>query len=429
MAFETYIISWNITKRCNLRCAHCYLDASYLTGDLTDELSTEECFRLVDQMAEVNPKAVLIMTGGEPLLRKDIFEISRYASEKGFLTVLGTNGIPITADIALKIKENGIKGVGVSIDSLQAEVHDSFRGIKGAWNNTIKGIEEIKRVGLEFQIQTTVTKGNYDEIPSIVEFAYKTGARVFNLFFLVCTGRGEKMTDISAEQYEDMLSYIYEIHDNFKGMMIRPKCAPHFKRIAYKSDPRSPLLNGYIGGCRAGTNYCRITPEGKVTPCPYMPVEVGNIREKSFSDIWWNSDVFKRLRHPEYRGRCQDCEYKLLCGGCRARALSSNGDYMGDDPWCQYKPENGEKKIINLETGIKYGLDDEIENLQSGHGGKEITWSDEALRFLENIPFFARDIARKGVEKHAREMGYTIVTVETMREAREKRAGKIRFNA
>ncbi|MEK7846395.1 MAG: radical SAM protein, partial [Nitrospinota bacterium] len=202
MAFETYIISWNITKRCNLHCAHCYLDASHLSGNSKDELSTIECFRLIDQMAEVNPKAVLILTGGEPLLRKDIFEISRYASDKGFLTVLGTNGISITDDTAIKIKDSGLKGVGVSLDSLSKERHDSFRGIKGAWDNTIRGIEEIKKIGLEFQIQTTVTRDNYNEIPSIIEFAHKTGSRVFNLFFLVCTGRGEEITDISAEQYE-----------------------------------------------------------------------------------------------------------------------------------------------------------------------------------------------------------------------------------
>ena len=421
MAFETYIISWNITKRCNLRCAHCYLDASYLTGDVTDELSTVECFRVIDQMAEVNPNAVLILTGGEPLLRKDIFEISRYASDKGFMTVLGTNGIPITDGVAKKIKESGIKGVGVSLDSMNREKHDSFRGIKGAWDNTIKGIEEIKRVGIEFQIQTTVTKENYDEIPSIIEFAYKTGARVFNLFFLVCTGRGEELTDISAEQYEDMLSYVYKIHDNFKGMMIRPKCAPHFKRIAYQSDPNSSVLSGYIGGCRAGTNYCRITPEGNVTPCPYMPDSVGNVRNKSFVDIWWNSDMFKNLRQPEYHGKCQECEYKLLCGGCRARASASNNDYMGDDPWCLYEPADGEKKIINLETVVKYGLDDKSDS-------EDIVWTNDALKFLENIPFFARAIAKKGVEKHAREMGYKTITMETMKEAREKRAGKMRFN-
>src|SRR3990170_2641016 len=303
MAFETYIISWNITKRCNLHCAHCYLDASYLTPPLEGgeegggELSTTECFRLIDQMAEVNPKAVLILTGGEPLLRKDIFQISKYASDKGFLTVLGTNGI-----------------------------------------------------------------------------------------------------------------------------MIRAKCAPHFKRIAYQSDHESPLLKGYIGGCRAGTNYCRITPEGDVTPCPYMPDTVGNVKNKTFSDIWWNSETFIKLRHPEYKGKCQDCEYKLLCGGCRARALASNNDYMGDDPWCLYKPEGGKKKIINLETNIKYGLEDTHKLPMDG----EIVWTDDALKFLENIPFFARAIAKKGVEKYAREMNYKTITISVMKEAREKRAGKIK---
>jgi MoaA/NifB/PqqE/SkfB family radical SAM enzyme len=232
MAFETYVISWNLTKRCNLRCTHCYLDASFLTGDVVDELSYAECRKLIDQMAEVNPHACLILTGGEPLLREDIYCIASYANDKGFMVVMGTNGLLLNDTTVPKMLDAGIKGIGVSLDSIHPETHDRLRGLSGSWEKAISGIEAAKKYNLDFQIQTTVTKDNYDEIPKMIDFAHKLDATGFYLFFLVCTGRGEKMTDITPKQYEEVLSYVYKVHGNYNGMMVRAKCAPHFKRIA-----------------------------------------------------------------------------------------------------------------------------------------------------------------------------------------------------
>lgn len=421
MAFETYVISWNLTKRCNLRCSHCYLDAAYLNGDVVNEPSLLECKKLIDQMAEVNPNACLILTGGEPLLRDDIFEISSYADRKGFMVVMGTNGILLDDIIVPKILDAGIKGIGVSLDSMHSEVHDSLRGFSGSWEKTIKGIETVRKSDLDFQIQTTVTKENFKEIPALIDYAHKLGASGFYLFFLVCTGRGEEMTDITPEQYEEILSYVYKVHGNYDGMMVRAKCAPHFKRIAYQMDQNSPLLKGYIGGCRAGTNYCRISPEGEVTPCPYMPDSAGNINKMNFKEIWSNSTLFKQLRHPNYEGKCEYCEFKLLCGGCRARALAVNNNALGEDPWCSYEPVKGNTRVINIATAIQFGLKDISSNINSGEESKVI-WTEAAEARLKKIPFFARGIAKLGLEKHAGENNLKLITPELMDELRSKYA-------
>ena len=419
MAFETYVISWNLTKRCNLQCAHCYLDASFLNGEVVEELSFAECRKLINQMAEVNPHACLILTGGEPLLREDIYDIASYANNKGFMVVMGTNGLLLNDITVPKMLDAGIKGIGVSLDSLRPEVHDRLRGITGSWERTIKGIEAAKRHNLDFQIQTTVTKENFDEIQGMLDFSHKLGATGFYLFFLVCTGRGEKMTDITPEQYEEILSQVYKAHGNYQGMMVRAKCAPHFKRIAYQMDQSSPLLKGYVGGCRAGTNYCRISPEGDITPCPYMPNSVGNVRNLSFNEIWSNSELFQEFRYPKYQGKCEYCEFKLLCGGCRARALAVNNNAFGEDPWCSYEPKKGNTHVINIATAIQFGLEDTPAKKDT-KGNNEVIWTEEAQERLKKIPFFARGIAQQGLEKHAEENDIKLITPELMDELRSK---------
>jgi radical SAM protein with 4Fe4S-binding SPASM domain len=415
MAFETYVISWNVTKRCGLRCEHCYLDASYLSGEATDELSLAECRVLIGQMAEINPQACLILTGGEPLLRPDIFDIASCAAAKGFMVVVGSGGNMIDDAIARRLVQSGVKGVGVSIDSLDPEVHDRFRGVPGALKGTLEGIEALKREGLDFQVQTTVSTKNMGEIKEILKFAHGLGAAAFNCFFLVCTGRGEELTDITPEQYEETLKFLYHVHGKYPGMMVRAKCAPHFKRVAYQADPESPLLKGYVGGCRAGTNYCRISPDGEVTPCPYMAKSAGNVRDRSFAGIWRSAPIFEGLRRPKYNGKCEDCEFKLLCGGCRARALANTGDCMGEDSWCVYQPEKGGKKVENIATEIQFDL---APSEEAGEGGPR--WSAEASERLGRIPFFARPIAKKGVEDYALKNGVSVITPELMDKVREK---------
>ncbi|MFQ5454995.1 MAG: radical SAM protein [Nitrospirota bacterium] len=406
-----YVVSWNVTKMCNLRCAHCYLDADYLTGKIKDELTTEEGFRLIKGMSRLNPNTILILTGGEPLLREDIFSLAEYASGLGLMPVLGTNGMLLNEGLAGRIIDSGMKGIGVSIDSIRPEIHDSFRGVDGAWEKTIKGLEAIKRYGLEFQMQTTVTKANFKEIPQIIDFAHELGCKVYNIFFLVCTGRGQDLTDITPEQYEDVLSEVVRIQDRYIGrMMIRAKCAPHFKRLAHQYRTDSPLLKGYTSDCLAGVHYCRVTPEGDVTPCPYMPLVGGSVKKEGFEDIWQNSQLLNDIRGKGFKGRCKICEYRVICGGCRARAYSKTSDYLMDDPWCSYQPDGEEREVIKTDGEEKYWKKEKY----------ELQWDEDAKKRLDIIPFFARYMVVKGVERYARENEIDTITVEVMQDVRKR---------
>ncbi len=411
MNYKPYAISWNTTYRCNLRCSHCYLDTNALTKQSANELSTQEGFTLIDQMAELNPNLLLILTGGEPLLRKDIYDLASYASKKGMMIVLGTNGNLIDDDIAKRLKESGVTGIGISLDSTIPGYHDDFRGIPGAWDDTLNGIEACRRQGIDFQIQTTVTKENFHKIPDIIEFASNIGARVFNLFFLVCTGKGQELTDITPEQYDQALHQLYEIHKKYQGkMMVGSKCAPHYRRIVYEQDTESPLIRAYAGGCPAATYYCRITPEGNVTPCPYMPNISGNVREKSFVDIWKESTDFQTLRHASLNGRCGICEFRDICKGCRARALATTGNQMDEDTWCNYLPGKHGNKIIQLATSDTFGAEEDF----------TLTWSPAAKGILKQIPSFGRGMVIKNVENFALKNHHQEITPDIMKAAREE---------
>lgn len=346
--FVPTLISWNVTLRCNLKCSHCYINAHAMNAET--ELTTKEGKTLIDQIAAVS-KPILVLSGGEPLLREDIFELARYGSEKGLKVVMGTNGTLIDDELTCKLLDVGIRKLAISLDSIDLEKHDEFRGVKGAWKATMKGIEACQRNGLDFQINTTVTKQNFEEVDDIIDFAKTVGASNFHLFFLVPTGRGEKLEDVTPFQYEKMLTKVIE--SARRDFDMRPTCAPQFMRIAKQ---RMMDVKKWGRGCIAGIRYCRIYPTGDVTPCPYLPIKVGNIRERSFKEIWFNSDILNDLRDlNKLKGKCGICEYKDICGGCRARAygLTSNfinvcgslsapseikGDYLAEDPWCVYQP-------------------------------------------------------------------------------------------
>ncbi len=407
MSFVPYAVSWNITSRCNLACSHCYIDANGRESGSADEISTSKALEIVSQIAEVNPGAVLILTGGEPLAREDVYDIISKAAGLGMMVVLGTNGTLLTAEVAGRLAKAGLSGVGVSVDSLVPEKHDTFRGAPGALKSAMEGLAAAKEAGLSVQVQTTPTSGALDQIPLIAEWAHRIGAKVFNLFFLVCTGRGETMADITADEYEQVLKWAATERDSYPGMMIRPKCAPHFKRILHQENPETHLLETYIAACRAGTHYCRIDPAGKVTPCPYMDNVAGDLNESGFGEVWNGSEVFGRYRAPEYEGKCGRCAYRLLCGGCRARALATLGDDMGEDMWCVYEPDGDEEAIVNIDTMAKFE-----QRKPSG-----IKWTEEAEAALEKIPFFARSIVRMAVEKKAAQNGAELITSEVMKSA------------
>lgn len=410
MGFVPYAVSWNLTKRCNLACKHCYLDAGVREIGADDELSEQKALEIVSQIADVNPGTVLILTGGEPLMHPAIYSICEKARDLGMMPVLGTNGTMLTPQIVSRLKEAGVSGIGVSIDSMEEARHDTFRGTPGALLKSIAGLAAARDGGLDVQIQTTPTTDNFREIPQIAEWAHRFGARVFNLFFLVCTGRGETMADISPEAYEEILKWAADAQDTFPGMMIRPKCAPHFKRILYQQNPNHPLLKTYIAACRAGTHYCRITPDGKISPCPYLPVEAGDLKETDFGSIWRDSPELIRYRSPEYGGKCGICRYRLMCGGCRARAYATLGDEMAEDQWCVYEPLAPEEPITNIDTEAKF---DSVETAEALND----KWTAEAREKLLKIPFFARSIVQRAVEKYTDENKIDKITPEVMRTA------------
>ncbi|MCW4046251.1 MAG: radical SAM protein [Candidatus Bathyarchaeota archaeon] len=348
--FVPLVLSWNVTRKCNLKCPHCYINAT--TQELQNELSTEEAKSLMDQIAEVS-RPLLILSGGEPLLRTDIFELVRYGAGKGFKMGLGSNGTLIDGKVAKGLKEAGITTVSVSLDSSIPEKHDEFRNMKGSWEKAVGAIKALKENNVLVQVNTTVTQQNYGEIDDIMTLAESLGVENFHLFFLVPTGRGVKIADISPAKYEHMIWTVFAKAAKRK-LNVRPSCAPQFMRIA--KDVGLDMRQ-WIRGCIAGLYYCRVYPNGDITPCPYLPVKLGNIREKAFKEIWFNSEVFKTMRNFDaLKGKCGVCEHRSICGGCRARAygLSSdfidycgdlhepgelNGDYLAEDPWCVYQPK------------------------------------------------------------------------------------------
>ena len=279
---------------------------------LSNELTREEGFSLIDDIAAVNSDTILVLTGGEPLLYHNTLDFARYASGKGLMVVVGSNGILLDDPMIRRLIDCGVSGVGISLDSLDPARHDSFRGVPGAWRRAVEAIERCRSHGLQFQIHNSVMSFNWGDVWEMVEFAHYHGARVVNFFFMVCTGRGERLTDITPEQYEEVLSTLIDLQAKYPGMMIRARCAPHFKRIAYQKDPHSPITKaeGYMGGgCLAGSHYCRIAPDGEVTPCPYMPLSVGNVRDERFPKIWEDAPVFKDLRGWQLKGKCGECEF------------------------------------------------------------------------------------------------------------------------
>lgn len=410
------IISWNLTRLCNERCQHCYLNAGPYASR-SDELSTVECLEVLTQLQELAPGALLIFTGGEPLLRKDIYRLAQAARQAGFTVVVGTNGLRLTSQRIARLRQAGLQGVALSLDSLRPETHDAFRGRAGAWQATITSIRHLQAEEMPFVLQTTISRSNLPELPDLVNFAAEQKARAQNLYFLVPTGRGQTFTtNITPAEYEALLAEIHRLQAACADrLLLGVKCAPHYQRVLWEHDRHSPYLRVFdreAGGCPAGVHYLGIRPNGDVTPCPYLPLYGGNLRRQSLRAIWYGSDLFRRLRQRHaLAGRCGCCEFRLLCGGCRARAYSTTGDVMGQDPWCEYEPGRQQETLIRPGDAVAYG----------SAAPTELEWTGEAQQLLQVIPAFVRQRVRRAVEDWAREDGHSVVTVEVMRQARQNR--------
>ena len=345
------IIAWEITRSCNLSCAHCRAAAEF--GHYPGELSLDEIKAVIDDIASItNP--ILIVTGGEPFMRPDIWDIIDYAHEKGCMPVIGTNGTIITEDIAQKMAEHRISRMSVSLDFPDAERHDEFRGEQGSFDDAIRGIKLAQEHGVGVQINTTVTKQNADTLEDMHDLAEELGAEAFHPFLLVPTGRGENLRDIelSPEEYEEVLTWAY-YKQKESPLHFKPTDSPQYYRIAHqksreegsKMSAEQYGLEAMTRGCLGGITFCFISHVGDVQPCGYFDMQLGNVKEKPFSQIWTESPVFSDLRdYSLLKGKCGACEYKGVCGGCRARALSATGDYMEEEPYCAYVPRAWRKE-------------------------------------------------------------------------------------
>ena len=395
------LIFWELTKGCNLRCIHCRATATELSSP--SDLSTQSARDIIDEIVTVsNP--ILVLSGGEPLFRSDIFQLARYGTDKGLRVALATNGTLVTKHVARMIVDSGVQRVAISLDGADALTHDTFRGIPGAFDAAIAGFRNLKNLGMSVQINTTIARHNAHQLPAVLELAKSLGADALHTFLLVPVGCG---VDIAAEQmvppeeYEQMLNWFYD-RSLEGGIEMKATCAPHYFRVvrqrrakehrseaaaaaAHAAPPEvaaaqhSPDLRPGIGptemampgstgielkphahgqpvghpgkhpsdmnamtkGCLAGTAVCFISNQGEVYPCGYLPALAGDLKKQSFSAIWENSVVFNQLRDTNnLEGKCGCCEFRNVCMGCRARAYAASSDYLAEEPFCVYEPKS-----------------------------------------------------------------------------------------
>jgi len=340
------LVAWETTRNCNLSCKHCR--ASATVGPYSGELDTSSSLRLLDQIAQVG-KPIVILTGGEPLLREDIFEIAGYGTSIGLRMVMAPNGTLITKLTAEKIAKAGIARISISLDGATTDSHDRFRGVEGAFEGALRGIQYAKDAGVEFQINTTITKTNLHEIKVILDLAVQLDAVAHHIFLLVPTGRGKYIVDqeITAKEYENTLNWFYDQRDKVP-LQLKATCAPHYYRILRqraKEDGKSVTfkthgLDAVTRGCLGGIGFCFISHTGIVQPCGFLDLNCGDVTKNQFSNIWNDSEIFHSLRdYGQLKGKCGQCEFRKVCGGCRARAFEATGDYLAEEPLCTYQPK------------------------------------------------------------------------------------------
>ena len=339
------LVAWELTRSCNLACRHCRAEAH--ERPYPGECDTAAARALIDSFTELgNP--IIIFTGGEPLLRHDLFPLVEYAAGKGLHCALALNGTLVTAENAARMKSAGVARCSVSIDGATEKAHDEFRGVPGAFAAAVRGIEHIKKAGLPFQINTTVTRGNLAHFREIFSLAEGLGAAAWHIFLLVPMGRAAFMADqvISAAEYEEVLNWLYDFRKT-TAMSLKATCAPHYYRIMRQRAKEEGIavtresfgMDALTRGCLGGAGFCFISHTGAAQPCGYLELDCGNVFATPFPEIWRTSKVFLQLRDQKaYGGKCGICEYHAVCGGCRARARSLTGDHMAEEPLCAHIP-------------------------------------------------------------------------------------------
>lgn len=399
--FKPRLIFWEVTKGCNLRCIHCRATATELSSPT--DLPTGRALDIIKQIADFgNP--ILVLSGGEPLYRADIFDLARFATQRGLRVALATNGTLVTKPVAKKIVEAGVKRVSISLDGADALTHDTFRGIPGAFEAAIYGMRNLQELGMSVQINTTIARHNAHQLPAVLELARSLGADALHTFLLVPVGCGVDIANeqmVPPEEYERMLNWFYD-RSKDGDIELKATCAPHYFRVVrqrraeerkeaaaaaggdYRAVEHGPAIgptemampgsdaiifkpkgnhtghpaghpgghpgghpdgmNAMTKGCLAGTGVCFISHEGEIFPCGYLPALAGDLRKQPFSEIWNDSKVFAQLRHDPLEGKCGCCEFRNVCMGCRARAFAATGNMMSEEPFCVYQPKTAAVK-------------------------------------------------------------------------------------
>jgi radical SAM protein with 4Fe4S-binding SPASM domain len=368
------LVFWELTTGCNLRCVHCRATAQQLASPF--DLETPDALRVIEQVASY-AHPILVLSGGEPLFRKDVFTIAAYAADRGLPVALASNGTLITRAVAQKIRASGIRRVAISFDGADSATHDSFRGQPGAFEAAVRGLMHVQDAGLSTQINTTITRRNVRQLPQILQMALTLGVDALHTFLLVPVGCGVHIAEsemVPADEYEKVLHWFYDRER--EGLLeLKATCAPHYFRVRKQRDvdgrragqhQRDTPLSGALGadltpraahhpfsstsprhhpangsrGCLAGSGVCFISHRGEVFPCGYLPVRAGDLRAQSFAEVWERSPVFAVLRDPDLLlGKCGACEFRKICLGCRARAYAATGDFLAEEPFCAYQPK------------------------------------------------------------------------------------------
>jgi heme b synthase len=352
------LVAWETTRACDLACVHCRAVAQPHPDPR--QLSTDEAFRLVDEVAAFQAPVILILTGGDPMKREDIFEVAARASRAGLRVVMSPSGTQVTPRSVQQLKRAGVQRISVSLDGSTPEIHDTFRRVPGAFAEAARSLAYAREGGLPFQINTTVTRHNRHDLGNMLRLAVELQAVTWDVFMLVPTGRGTVQMEITPEEYEETLHFVYGVSQT-APIQVKMTCAPHYRRVQVQerrrerraglAPPRSHPAHGFSRGCMAGFGFCFVSHIGEVGGCGYLPLLAGNVRQASLVEIYRDSPLFKSLRDVSLlQGRCGICEYRVLCGGCRARALGATGNYLEEEPFCTYRPgPRGGRALANVD--------------------------------------------------------------------------------
>jgi AdoMet-dependent heme synthase len=336
--------AWEVTAACNLRCIHCHATSG---KPAKDELTTDQAKKFIDDLARVDEFRMLVYTGGEPLVRPDIFELFQHSRKAGFANVIATNGTLIDEDMAFRLRESGVYGAAVSLDSSISEIHNRIRANPNAFELAMRGMRAIKKAGILLQINVTAMEYNFDTLSELIELADNVGSGIMLMYQLVPVGRGSNIEHAALDitENERLLTFLQKKQKDI-STIIEPVAGPQYWPFLMEQNKKTDGLwmkaaEKVFHGCAAGRGFVYIKANGDIWPCPFVEVNAGNVKDRSFQSIWRESQVFMNLREREHtlKGRCGDCKYNKICGGCRGRAMAYSGDYLSEDPSCFVHPD------------------------------------------------------------------------------------------